>query len=34
MRELLADRDFRLLAIGRTLSTFGDFALFIVLGIW
>ncbi len=34
MRRLLADRNFRLLVIGKTLSTFGDFALLIVLGIW
>jgi MFS family permease len=34
MRRLLADRNFRLLVVGKTLSTFGDFALLIVLGIW
>ncbi len=34
MRRLLQDRDFRLLAIGQTLSAFGDYAMFIALAVW
>ncbi len=34
MRRLLADRNYRRLAIGQTLTQFGDFAMLIVLGIW
>lgn len=34
MRELLADRDIRLSLFARTLSTLGDNALWIALGIW
>jgi MFS family permease len=34
MRRLIADRNYRRLAIGQTLTQFGDFALMIVLAIW
>jgi MFS family permease len=34
MRTLLGDRDFCLLLIGQTLSAFGDYAMFLALGIW
>jgi MFS family permease len=34
MRGLLADRWFRLLLAGQTLTMFGDVALFLVLAIW
>jgi len=34
MRVLLRDRDFRLLLAGQTLSALGDYAMFLVLGIW
>lgn len=34
MRRLLADRRFRLLLLGQTLTMFGDVALFLVLAIW
>ena len=34
MRTLLRDRNFRLLAAGQTLSAFGDYAMFLVFGIW
>jgi MFS family permease len=34
VRALLRRRDFRLLAIGQTLSALGDFAMFIALAIW
>jgi len=34
MRRLLADRNYRRLALGQTLTQFGDFALVIVLAIW
>lgn len=34
MRRLLADRRFRLLLAGQTLTMFGDVALFLVLAIW
>lgn len=34
MRRLFADRRFRLLFVGQTLTMFGDVALFLVLAIW
>jgi hypothetical protein len=34
MRGAFADRRFRLLLIGNSLSTFGDTALYLTLGIW
>ncbi|MEX0984679.1 MAG: MFS transporter [Actinomycetota bacterium] len=34
MRALLRDRSFRLLWVGQTLSAFGDFAIFLAVGIW
>ena len=34
MRQLLADRDARLLLAGQTLSAFGDWAMLIVLAVW
>jgi MFS family permease len=34
MRALLRRRDFRLLAIGQTLSAFGDYAMFLALAVW
>jgi MFS family permease len=34
MRRLFADRNYRRLAVGQTLTQFGDFALLIVLAIW
>ena len=34
MRRLLRDRDFALLLAGQTLSAFGDYAMFLALGIW
>ncbi|HET9944570.1 MAG TPA: MFS transporter [Actinomycetes bacterium] len=34
MRELLRDRDFRLLFAGQTLSMFGDMAMLLVLAMW
>lgn len=34
MRELMRDRDFRLLMIGQTLSMFGDTAMLLTLGMW
>jgi MFS family permease len=34
MRHLLADRNTRLLLYGQTLSSFGDWAMLIVLAIW
>jgi MFS family permease len=34
MRELLRDRNFRLLFAGQTLSMFGDMAMLIVLAMW
>ena len=34
MRQLLADRDTRLLLAGQTLSAFGDWAMLIVLAVW
>lgn len=34
VRRLLADRRFRLLLAGQTLTMFGDVALFLVLAIW
>ena len=34
MRRLFADRNYRRLAVGQTLTQFGDFALMIVLAIW
>ncbi len=34
MRSLFADRDFRLLAVGQTLSALGDYAMFLALGVW
>ena len=34
MRKLLAYRDARLLVAGQTLSSFGDWAMFIVMAIW
>jgi len=34
MRRLFGDRNYRRLAIGQTLTQFGDFAMLIVLGIW
>jgi MFS family permease len=34
MRRLSGDRNYRRLAIGQTLTQFGDFALMIVLAIW
>jgi len=34
MRKLLAIRDARIFLIGWTLSQFGDWAMFIVLGVW
>lgn len=34
MLTLFRDRNFRLLAAGQTLSGFGDYAMFLVFGIW
>jgi MFS family permease len=34
MRALLRERSFRLLWLGQTLSGFGDYAMFLALGIW
>src|SRR5262249_57608167 len=34
MRHLLADRNTRLLLYGQTLSSFGDWAMLIVLAVW
>ena len=34
MRTLLRDRSFRLLWLGQTLSAFGDYAMFLAIGIW
>lgn len=34
MRELLRDRNFRLVALGQALSSFGDHAMFLVFAIW
>ena len=34
MRGAFADARFRRLLIGNTLSTFGDTALYLTLGIW
>ncbi|MDQ3823895.1 MAG: MFS transporter [Actinomycetota bacterium] len=34
MRRLVADRDTRLLFAGQSLSTYGDLAMFLALGIW
>ena len=34
MRELLRDRNFRLLAAGQALSAFGDHAMFLVFAVW
>jgi len=34
MRELLANRNARLLVSGQTLSSFGDWAMFIVMAVW
>jgi MFS family permease len=34
MRRLLAYRDARLLVTGQTLSSFGDFAMWIVMAVW
>jgi MFS family permease len=34
MRRLLAYRDARLLVAGQTLSSFGDWAMFIVMAVW
>jgi MFS family permease len=34
MRSILRDRNFRLLAIGQTLSAFGDYAMLLALGVW
>jgi MFS family permease len=34
MRALLADRSFRRLTIGQTLSALGDYAMFLALAIW
>jgi MFS family permease len=34
LRNLLGDREFRLLYAGQTLTMFGDVALFLVLAIW
>ena len=34
MRQLLRDRDFRFLLAGQTLSAFGDYAMFLAIGIW
>jgi predicted MFS family arabinose efflux permease len=34
MRRLLAYRDARLLVAGQTLSSFGDFAMWIVMAVW
>jgi MFS family permease len=34
MRALLRDRSYRLLLVGQTLSSFGDFAMFLVLAVW
>ena len=34
MRDLLRDRDFRLLFTGQSLSMFGDMAMLIVLAMW
>src|SRR6186713_1913290 len=34
MRDLLRNRDFRLLFAGQTLSMFGDMAMLIVLAMW
>jgi MFS family permease len=34
MRALLKDRSFLLLWIGQTLSAFGDYAMFLAVGIW
>src|SRR3954451_4794055 len=34
MREVLGHRDARIFLAGWTLSVFGDWAMFIVLGVW
>jgi hypothetical protein len=34
MRQLLSQRDTRLLLAGQALSSFGDWALIIVLAVW
>ena len=34
MRELVRERNFRLLLVGQTLTMFGDVALILVMGIW
>jgi MFS family permease len=34
MRRLFANRDTRLLLVGQSLSTYGDLAMFLALGIW
>lgn len=34
MRALLRDRSYRRLLIGQTLSSFGDYAMFLVLAVW
>ena len=34
MRDLLRNRDFRLLFAGQTLSMFGDMAMLLVLAMW
>jgi MFS family permease len=34
MRRILRDRNFRLLAVGQTLSAFGDYAMFLALAVW
>jgi len=34
MRRLLADRNFQILALGQSLSAFGDYAMFLAFGIW
>jgi len=34
MRQLLRDRSYRRLLIGQTLSSFGDYAMFLVLAVW
>jgi MFS family permease len=34
MRALLRDRSYRRLLVGQTLSAFGDYAMFLALGVW
>jgi len=34
MRTLLGDRNYRLLLLGQVTSAFGDYAMFLALGVW